>query len=226
MEQATDELIPTRATLLARLKDWQDQTSWQEFFDIYRKLIYGVARKAGLSESEAQEVVQETMISVAKQMPHFNYDQSVGSFKGWLLNTTRWRITDQLRKRGPLMTPFPAHDAAGDTVVEPQPVLSGSALDSLWDAEWKKDLLEAATKKVKRQIDPQRYQIFDFYVNKSWSPEKVAAAFGVNINQVYLAKHRVTEMLAEEVKRLEQQPGLVGGAELSAEKPVNSVQRL
>ena len=57
--------------------------------------------------------------------------------------------------------------------------------------------------KVKRQLDPQKYQIFDLYVNKEWAPEKVAATFGISVDQVYLAKHRTTELIKEEVKRLE-----------------------
>ena len=64
-----DELIPTRATLLHRLKDWQDQSSWQQFFDTYWKLIYSFALKSGLTEQEAQDAVQETLLAVAKRMP-------------------------------------------------------------------------------------------------------------------------------------------------------------
>src|ERR1041385_4461701 len=101
MRRQMEELIPTRATLLVRLKDWQDQSSWQEFFDIYWKLIYGVARKAGLSDAEAQDVVQETLVAVSRHMPDFNYDPAIGSFKAWLLNMTRWRIVSQVRKRSP-----------------------------------------------------------------------------------------------------------------------------
>ena len=200
-----DELIPTRATLIQRLKDWQDQSSWQVFFDTYWKLIYGVALKGGLTAAEAQDVVQETMISVAKHMPTFEYDPSIGSFKTWLLNMTRWRITDQLRKRGPFAAAHPAGEdtATGtrtvDKVVDPV----SRDLDALWDAEWEKNLLDAALAKVKRQLDPQKYQIFDLYVNKEWAPEKVATRFGISVDQVYLAKHRTTELIKEEVKRLE-----------------------
>ena len=50
--------IPTRQSLLARLKDWEDQASWREFFDTYWRLIHAVALKAGLNEVEAQEVVR------------------------------------------------------------------------------------------------------------------------------------------------------------------------
>jgi len=207
MAEPMDELIPTRATLIQRLKDWQDQSSWQDFFDTYWKLIYGVAIKGGLTGAEAQDVVQETMISVAKHMPTFEYDPAIGSFKTWLLNMTRWRITDQLRKRGPFAASQSAPEDTGtgtrtvDKVVDP----AGPDLDALWNEEWEKNLLDAAMAKVKRRLDPQKYQIFDLYVNKEWAPEKVAATFGISVDQVYLAKHRTTELIKEEVKRLEKE---------------------
>ena len=74
-------------------------SAWKDFFDTYWKLIYGVAIKAGLNDAEAQEVVQETIIAVAKQMEGFKYDPKMGSFKGWLLLHTRWRIADKMRRR-------------------------------------------------------------------------------------------------------------------------------
>ncbi len=204
MEKVTVELIPTRTTLLQRLKDWQDQPSWQNFFDTYWKLIYSVAVKGGLTETEAQDVVQETMISVAKHMPSFKYDRSAGSFKTWLLKMTRWRITDQLRKRKRLAV----YDVSDEIVVGTQTTdkildPASDSLDILWNAEWEKNLYAAAIDKVKRRLDPQKYQIFDFYVNKEWPPEKIAEAFGIPVGQVYLAKHRATELIAEEVQKLE-----------------------
>jgi RNA polymerase sigma-70 factor (ECF subfamily) len=204
MVKTAAELTATRTTLLQRLKNWQDQSSWQDFFDTYWKLIYGTALKAGLNETEAQDVVQETLISVAKHMPTFKYDRAIGSFKAWLLNMTRWRITDQLRKRRRLAVYDSSDDTDADTRMTGKmmdPV--SECLDALWDAEWEKNLLDAAIDKVKRHLDPQKYQIFDFYVNKEWPPDEVAKAFGVSIGQVYLAKHRVTEMVTEEVKKLE-----------------------
>ena len=205
MPRRADEWLATRATLINRLKDWQDQTSWREFFDIYWKLIYGVARKAGLTDTEAHDVVQETMLSVAKHMPGFIYDPAIGSFKAWLLNLTRWRIKDQFRKRGKLMddgsNDSDTRTRAVERVVDP----ASEDLDALWTEEYEKSLLAAAVAKVKRQIDPQKHQIFDCYVNKEWPAEKVAAAFGISVDQVYLAKHRVTGLIKEEVKRLEKE---------------------
>ena len=96
------EFIPTRASLLGRLKDWEDQQSWQDFFNIYWRLIYSVALKAGLSDGEAQDVVQETLVTVAKKIGQFKSDPALGSFKKWLLLITRRRIADQFEKRGKL----------------------------------------------------------------------------------------------------------------------------
>jgi RNA polymerase sigma-70 factor (ECF subfamily) len=200
-----DELIPTRASLLHRLKDWQDQSSWQDFFDTYWKLIYGVARKSGLSDAEAQDVVQITLAAVAKHMPTFQYDPAIGSFKSWLLIKTRWCIIDQFRKRGPFAEHRPISSRTGTGTVERVADPAGQALDAIWEVEWEKNLLNAAVTSVKRHIDPQKYQIFDFYVNKDWPPSKVAARFGVSVDQVYLIKHRVTETIRAEVKRLERQ---------------------
>src|SRR6266850_4337975 len=92
----------TRYSLLSRLQDWNDQESWMDFFESYWRLIYSVAIKAGLTEEEAQDVIQETVLSVAKSIHKFKRDQSLGSFKGWLRNIIRWRIADKLKKRLPV----------------------------------------------------------------------------------------------------------------------------
>jgi RNA polymerase sigma-70 factor (ECF subfamily) len=200
-----DELIPTRATLLQRLKNWQDQSSWQDFFDTYWNLIYGVARKGGLTPAEAEDVVQETMVSVAKHMPGFKYDPAIGSFKGWLLKMTRWRIVDQLRKRGghnlPVETDLDETDL-DEADLEKIAGVADSDLEKIWDAEWEGNLLNAATAKARRRLDPQHYQIFDCYVNKEWPPDKISKIFSISVGQVYLAKHRVTEAIKLEVERL------------------------
>jgi len=167
--EPSDELIPTRTTLLERLKDWRDASSWQEFFDTYWKLIYGVAIKSGLKDVEAQDVVQETMISVTKHIPGFKYDRNLGSFKLWLLNMTRWRISDQFRKRDSLALPIlPDDTSLGTQWLEKFIDPASANLEQLWNDEWEKNLLNAALTRVKRNLEPEKYQIFDFYVNKEW----------------------------------------------------------
>src|ERR1041385_21142 len=99
MKYDPTEQHPTRTSLLKRLKNWDDQEGWRDFFNTYWQLIYGAAIKSGLNDAEAQDVVQETIIVVAKKMEEFKYDPAVDSFKGWLFYLTRKRIASRYRKR-------------------------------------------------------------------------------------------------------------------------------
>src|SRR5262245_57451347 len=99
MAKSPEDYNSTRWTLIERLKNLDDQESWREFFERYWRLIYSTALQSGLAVPEAQDVVQETVISVSKKIGDFKIDPSLGSFKNWLLHLTRWRIIDQVRKR-------------------------------------------------------------------------------------------------------------------------------
>ena len=203
----TDPFLVTRRSLVERLANRDDQKHWQEFFETYWKLIYGFARKAGLNDAEAQDVVQETIITVSKKIDSLKYDPSVGTFKGWLLHITRWRIADQFRERDPAAA-HAVHAAVDDdrrtATIERVPDQSNAELEAAWDAEWKANLLEAAMTRVKRRVDARQFQIFDCYVVKEWPAGKVAKELRVNIAQVYLARHRVAALIRNEVKLLEE----------------------
>ncbi|HOW65351.1 MAG TPA: sigma-70 family RNA polymerase sigma factor [Candidatus Paceibacterota bacterium] len=200
-----DDLIPTRRSLLDRLKNWEDQESWRDFFDTYWKLIYGVAIRAGLNDAESQEVVQETLITVAKKMPGFQYDPALGSFKNWLLTTTRWKISDQFRKRTSRHAlPSTSLESPDRTAtIERIPDPSQAALDLAWDQEWQKTIFDAALAKIKRRVKAEQYQMFDLHVVKNWKPQKVAQTLGISVSRVYLAKYRISMLLKKEIKRLE-----------------------
>lgn len=203
--RSSNEGIPTRRSLLSRLRDWDDSESWRDFFNTYWKLIYGVAIKSGLSEVEAQEVVQETLITVSKKMPEFKYNPEIGSFKGWLLHVTRWRINDQLRKRKrDVPRAVERADATARTAtIERVPDPASLDMQGVWDEEWQKSIMELAVNRVKKQVSPKQYQIFDLYVIKKWPLEKVVATLRVSAGQVYLAKHRISALVKREVEQLE-----------------------
>src|SRR4051794_13438218 len=98
MSSSADDSLLTRRTLLSRLRDLDDHESWRMFFNLYWRLLYNVARKSGLDDSDAQEIVQDTVIAVARKMPEFRYDPTRGTFTQWLLRITRRRIIDHLRR--------------------------------------------------------------------------------------------------------------------------------
>ncbi|MHB8520063.1 MAG: RNA polymerase sigma factor [Limisphaerales bacterium] len=206
MQHDIQDLIPTRQSLLSRLKHWDDHASWQRFFDTYWKLIYTVAIQSGLTDAEAQDVVQDTVISVSKSMPTFQYDPAVGSFKTWLLNLTRWRIVDQVRKRPKKVRPrieSGNDDAARTATVDQIPDPNGNGVELFWDEEWRKNLVDAAVQRVKCRVDPQHYQLFDLYVVKELPVRKICKLFQVSAGRVYLVKHRINRLIRKEIQRLE-----------------------
>ena len=201
-----DELIPTRASLVAGLKNWDDSERWQDFFNTYWRLICWRARHAGLNEEEAKEVVQETVIAVAKQMPSFKYDPAVCSFKTWLFTIVSRRIADQFRKRrqaGPTMEPLPDDDenAPLESIADPASMLP----DAGWEAEWEQNLIAAATDRVKRHVKGALFQMYDYHVLQGHSASETAEHLHTNAASVYVAKHRVGRMLKQQLKRLREE---------------------
>ena len=201
MKLESDELIPTHWSLVARLKNWDDQESWREFFETYWRLIYGIAVKAGLTDMEAQDVVQETVLNVARKIKDFKADPDRGSFKSWLLHTTRWRIADQFRKRMPASVDRSDSSTRTDPI-EKIPDPAGLVLESVWQDEWEENLKRAAFERVKARATPQEFQIFDLCVVRNCLVNDVAKKLGIKIRKVYFAQKKVARLLQTEVKKL------------------------
>ena len=166
-----DEPLPTRASLLNRLKDAGDGASWEQFHRTYRGLIVGVARRAGLNEHEAEEAVQDTLIAVAKKMPEFRSEPGKDSFKGWLLRIVRWKISDQFRRWGKFLQNSEEVLSSDDRACEGSgnigedrcpsgkahdPSDPAASLDAIWDAEWERHLMTLALDRIKRRARPER----------------------------------------------------------------------
>jgi RNA polymerase sigma factor (sigma-70 family) len=197
--------VATRASLLVRLKDHEDHGSWQEFFDTYWQLIHRVALKSGLTQTEAQDAVQETVLAVAKHIKGFEYDPSRCSFKSWLMLITRQRIIWQLRKRLPSHPINDRTNTSRTSTVDRIPDPNAVDLDSVWEDEWQKNLITAALERVKRQVNARQFQIFDLYVLQNWPANEVARTLKINVARVYLAKHRVAALLTKEVQCLQRE---------------------
>jgi RNA polymerase sigma-70 factor (ECF subfamily) len=217
MSGSERETLQTRASLVAGLQAGEEGR-WQEFYGLYGPLIRRFALKTGLTEIEADEVVQETAIALARHLPEFRYDPKICRFKTWLLNQTAWRVKDQLKKRhrqeawierggevgaGPASTD---ENTRTDTI-ERLPDSNLHDLERLWETEWKENLLAAALQRVKGQFSDRQFQMFDLNVLKGWSAGEVAESLGVSLASVYLAKHRVAAALKKERARLERGAG-------------------
>ena len=203
VQDEPSDYLPTRSSLLFRLKEWNDSASWEEFFHAYNKSIHKIAYERGLTRVEAEEVAQETMVIVARQMPDFTYDRKIGSFKSWLFTVTRRAIFKYLNKQKHRNSKLPISFSSDgmeelESFADPAP-----GFEQQWDAEWRLNLIHLSMDRVRRRIKPRQYQMFDLYVTQQLPMEQVTRMLNVNSAQVYMAKLRVSALVRQEINDLE-----------------------
>ena len=202
---AGEEFLPTRNSLLSRLKNWDDQESWRDFFDTYWKFLYCIAIKAGLSDSDARDVVQETVVAVAKGLREKRFKAAEGSsFKAWLKLIVQRRVSNHLRKRQlPVASREPENDhSSGTDLMERVPAPESDPIGEVWEEEWAKNLADVAIERVKLRVGTKQFQMFDLYVLKNWPVREVARSLHTNVAYVYVAKHRITSLIRQETEKL------------------------
>jgi RNA polymerase sigma factor (sigma-70 family) len=187
--------LPTRESLLSRLKDVSEERSWREFFETYWKLIYNTARRSGLTASEAEEVVQQTMIKVARSIGNFQYNRARGSFKAWLMAVTYSRIA-QFRSK----TQRNGVECELDSEIDVD-----QRFESRWDEEWRQNALTEALRRVKDRINPRTFQVYSFCVLQEKGARKTAKVLRMSVPAVYMVSYKVNKLIAREIKKLDKE---------------------
>ena len=205
-----DSSLQTRPTLLYKVRQWQDGASWDEFHRLYRRLVYGRARRAGLAHEDAEDVAQDVFARVAETIADFDLNPDKGSFRGWLMQLTRWRIADKFESlgRSPTHAKGDARVAASSTgtaTIERLP--SPQEEEDEWDREWQQHLLAAALERLGRQVKPRHFQVFDLHLRQNWPVLRVSRELGINPASVYVISHRLTKQLRVEVEKQKRQLG-------------------
>ena len=138
-------------------------------------------------------------------MPTFEYRPKQCSFKGWLKHVTRLRIIDQLRKRQPNHYPMhsPQNESRNTRTVDRIEDPKGIELERIWDDEWESNLVDIAMERVKKQVNPEHYQMFYMSAVQGIGTREVASMLGKGVGQVYLVRHRVAKLVKKQKQILE-----------------------
>jgi RNA polymerase sigma-70 factor (ECF subfamily) len=188
---------PTRASLLLRLRDPKDQEAWQQFLDIYSMLIYRYARKRGLQDADAADLMQEVLRSVSSAIGRLNYDSNRGSFRNWLYTITRNKLHSFLDRQRRQVR------GSGDSGIQQR--LEEEALpekDSWWEQEYEQRLFEWAAERVHRTSSEAIWQAFWQTAVEGKSPKDVAHGLGMSVGSVYVAKSRVLALVREQIRQV------------------------
>jgi RNA polymerase sigma-70 factor, ECF subfamily len=182
---------PTPLSLLERLRRADDADAWSRFVHLYTPLLYGWARRTGLSEADAADLLQDVFVTVLQELQRFDYLPG-RSFRAWMytLLVNRWRTLQ--RRRSPRLVPSEQLDGMPG---EADPALPG-------EAEERCALVRRALTLMERDFAPATWQAFRQVVVLERRPGEVAAELGMSVNAVYLARSRVLRRLREDLAGL------------------------
>jgi len=191
----------TRPSLLLRIQRFDDHESWEQFVDLYGPLILRYVRRIGIRHEEALDLVQEVLTIVMRRIPHFEYDSSRGSFRGWLKKVTThraWRYLDQRRRQG---------IAAGGTVnlaaIQQRPGTQQKP-DAWMEEEWRKRLMEIALRRVRAKTSTRVWRAFELNVLEARPAEDVAQELEMSVGHVYVSKCRVLKQLRKTMEQIDE----------------------
>jgi RNA polymerase sigma-70 factor (ECF subfamily) len=192
----------TRASLLVRIRDPHDQEAWRQFVDIYASVVYGFARKRGLQDADAADLMQEVLRAVARAANRLDYDPKRGSFRGWLYTVTRNKIYNFLNgrkdhERG-------SGDSGAQERLEEQAAHRDDAA-SLWDQEYERRMFDWAAGQVRTEFQGATWQAFWQTAVEGRPAKEVGDRLGMSLGAVYVAKSRVLSRLKELIRRVEEE---------------------
>lgn len=196
--------MQTSSTLLWRVRDPTDQEAWTRFYGFYAPLVVGFSRQRGCDPHMANDVLQETMVCLMKQISCFAYDPGRGMFRSFLLKIVHARIIDAFRRARRLtLMDGPTAARVADLPSERDP----DALEKQWDGAWYQQLMGEALGRVRGKIDARTFRSFEMYVLEERPVGEVATALGLTPNAVYQQKNRVMRLLREHVAVLRREIG-------------------
>ncbi|MCG8409256.1 MAG: sigma-70 family RNA polymerase sigma factor [Phycisphaerales bacterium] len=191
------EFPQTRPSLLAAVQKTKGHLTWREFFDRYAPAVYRVARLRGIAPNDADDIVQEVMISIIARITDFHYDRDRGRFRDWVRRIAENKIINLARRgRRPVSMP----DAALEDYV-----LDENSLESLWEKEWQLQDLRYCVDQVAVEISPRQLQAFRMYVFEGVSAEETGRQLEMKVGYVYVIRNQVLNLIRERMRKLKNQ---------------------
>ena len=198
---AVDDSPLTRASLLVQLRTGSNHIAWQEFVKLYGPVIYGFARKRGLQDADAADMMQDVMRSVSAAIGRLDYDRQQGTFRGWLFTITRNKIFNFLSARR--IRPQGSGDSATNQLLNSHPdEEDGSAA---WEMEYQRRLASLGMEQIKSEFQDNTWRAFWLTSVEGASAAEVSKQLGLSPGAIYVAKSRVLARLKEAVETIRQQ---------------------
>lgn len=182
-------MYTTSASLLQRLRALTQGDDWERFVRLYTPLLHRWARRLGLQDQDAADLVQDVLVVLVRKLPEFRYDRR-RSFRSWMFTVLKNKWQD----RRPTNESF--------ALLETDEPEAPAEADSIEEREYRQYVLNRALQLMKAQFAPSTWQACWETVVKGRPAADVASELGITTNAVYLAKARVLAKLRQELDGL------------------------
>ena len=189
------EMPETRESLLLRLKDPCDREAWDQFADLYRPVVYRLARRRGLQDADAQDLSQQVLMAVASAIPRWQRSNEQTRFRHWLRrvakNATLNALSRRTRDVGGGGSDF--HHLLRETAERDQ------ATEEAIDWEHRREIYRRAVERIRAEVSDSTWQIFARSTIDGESIRSVSESLGKSIGAIYVARCRTMNRLREAV---------------------------
>ena len=198
------DIPSTRYSLLLRIQDPHNDAAWAEFVAIYEPLVYRLARRRGLQDSDADDLCQEVFRAVAAAASRWTPDPARGSFRGWLFRVARNLLVTSIRRQQKQAR------ASGDSnihrLLETQPAAADEDARAV-EGEYRRRLFELAARSIEAEFTRTTWQAFWRTAVETQEVAAVAAELGLSPGAVYIARSRVLSRLRRRVREIAGEEG-------------------
>jgi RNA polymerase sigma factor (sigma-70 family) len=186
----------TRGSLLIRLRDAQNHAAWREFVELYQPVIYRLCRRRGVRHSDAEDLVQQVLLSVARAVDRFDTGSEKGTFRGWLYRISHNVIVNFLSRD----LPKNRASAEESTAWQEAPEKDNSSLVRM---EVRRQLFREAAQRAREEFEESTFRAFWLTAVEDISIEEAAKRLNKNVGAIYAARSRVLKRLREIVQEME-----------------------
>lgn len=185
----------TSLTLLERLREPRNDAAWERFVSLYSPLLFAFARRAGMSDNDAADVVQDVFLVLMAELPRFEYDAARKNFRGWLKTITVNKCRERQRRR--VLAAAQGGDEGGVSAI-----VDDATAEAFWESEYHKNLVARALEIMQAEFEPTTWQACWLTTVEARSTTDVVVELGITVNAVFVARSRVLRRLREELRDL------------------------
>ena len=182
----------THSSVIRAVADTENAAAWNRLFDLYAGFVYSIARRKGLNDADADDIVQMVFADLARNLPSFKYDREKGRFRPYLAALVKWRVIDRLkavRRDADLKADFMEEAKSAATTED----------EDFEEREWQSAAMEETLRRIKPEVRPEHYAAFVASAVEGQDTDVVTKLYGISRDSLYQIRKRLTVKLREKL---------------------------